>query len=201
MAQVMVLIQEVVVSGEISISDWPQRATNIGYYMGKYVREGQFYFHHAYDANNFLWILTPQPDDMEKFFGPRSFNVFVAQKPYGWNRSTFTWPPVGWEDARLRYLNSIERWKYYLTIIYCDLEPPQSVAATCAGEDPPSFSDYRAKMLDTGAKIRDFCISTPGFLFGGFDPREENIRPLFEQFFRYGYVDFEPPNTDPGAAT
>ncbi len=121
--------------------------------------------HEAFSGDSFLEILVPTTEQSGKFFGTNIFNIFIAQKAYGWiqcgdspNQRQFNWPPEGFLEARDRYLADLDRWPSYKTFIWVDFWTP---SLNLMG------NDWLSMMDQTDSAIQDFCDTTEGFTYMG----------------------------------
>lgn len=144
-------------------SPWP----TVGVELDTTTYQDDLFYHQGYKGDNFLEILVPKAEDVDKFFGTHVLNIFIVQRAYGWvecgdpNQREFQWPPPGFEEARARYLACKERFASYKTLIWVDFYS----AALAQLENPET--DWPNMMEDTRDAIQQFCSNTEGFEYMG----------------------------------
>lgn len=121
----------------------------------------------AFSNDNFLETLVPTTEESGKFFGTNIFNIFIAQKAYGWvqcgepNQREFQWPPTGFTEARQRYLDNLDRWPSYKCFVWVDFWTAQQ------NQGFYPTSDWLSMMEQTRTAIEEFCNTTQGFTYMG----------------------------------
>jgi hypothetical protein len=64
------------------------------------------------------------PPDIEKFFGTKTCNLFIASRPYGWSKGsgnwTESWPPEGFDESVARHKQTYKQFARYETHIWTD---------------------------------------------------------------------------------
>lgn len=159
-------------------SPWKGIATTLDV---KYDKD--YFYYQKFKHDNFLASLVP---DTEDFFGTKVFNIFIAQRPYGWkecggpNQRQFQWPPDGFQESLDRYLLVKDRFASFKTYIWVDYW------TALENRTINPASDWVTMMDDTNAAIEAFCTATPGFTYMG--KIESQVEPNFffeqiEEFF------------------
>lgn len=155
-------------------SPWPQ----IGRDLDETYKT-EYLFHQPYSDDNFLELLMPtatwvtsqqgEIDITGKFFGVKSFNIFIASKLYGWTGTdpnrTFDWDDPD-SDFSTDLQTTLDRWDKnyarfasYQTLIWVDKYTALQVQKQYPDSRMPEMMDSVAR------KMQDLCTTTKGFTF------------------------------------
>lgn len=122
-------------------------------------------YHQKFENDNWWEALLPAlgpPLEPLKYFGVKSLNIFIVQKPYGWVDTgggyEFTWPPVGMNEAFDS--RPLDQFASYKTIIYVDTHIADVVQSECPESAMPEMMDR------TASAFEEFC-DREGFEWGG----------------------------------
>jgi hypothetical protein len=131
--------------------------------------------HQSFGDDNFLTSVTVPPD-VEDFFGTFTYNIFVVQKPYGWERTEgskrrFNWPPLGLTETLARYLEVAPKFASIITVFYIDIWSAEQFVAENPG------SDLVNMLRRTGQEIELMCQGSEYLYFGGY--LESAVGPEF----------------------
>ncbi len=123
--------------------------------------EKRMFYHQKFENSQWWEALLPKETE---YFGVKSLNIFVVQKPYGWVDSgggefEFVWPSVGMTDAFATRLR--DKFTSYKTIIYVDTHVADLVQSECPESAMPEMMDR------TASAFEEFCGATEGFEWGG----------------------------------
>lgn len=143
----------------------------------------KLFYHQRFKDDNFLKILVPLEEDIDKFFGTKVKNLFIAQRAYGWvpcvppdeQQLEFRWPPDGFDELRELYLQYRDRFASYETLIWVDFWSAQMQT------DIIPTTEWLEMMEQTDEAIQEFCDTTPGFTYMG--RITEQVEPNF--FYQY----------------
>lgn len=136
-------------------SQWPAIGNQLVDQLPK-----RMFLHQKYGGENPLKILTPNET---VYFGVKSYNIFIAQKPYGWkqlvtdggpsNTWRFNWPPEGWDisitNLRATYANYFASYK---TLVYIDMWLANQIKSECPD------SDIIFMMNRTASHLQQLCV-------------------------------------------
>lgn len=160
--------------------------------------ESEYLYHQGFDHDNLLKALMPpiEYEDSEgnmvniekKFYGPKSFNIFIAQKPYGWTNVSGDQWEFDWEAYKAELQDDLDRWQdcydrfsSYKCLIWTDLYSAQKVV------DANPQSKYLEMMTQTAAALSGLCDELEGFEYMGElseKPEMNFFQEKIDEFFK-----------------
>lgn len=187
-------------------SPWPDIGNELdNFYLNSSDGHPEYFFHQAYNKDDFLYCLVPAPtwehpdqgtlsNAQNIFFGTKILNIFIAQKPYGWvpgggeggGGYSFAWddPGSAWtlkvNDFIAQLNHCYKRFPYYHTKIYVDMWTALRVQAECPQSDMPQM------MCRTATKLKELCLTTKGFEWGGIIRSQvpaDYFKPTIDAFY------------------
>ena len=157
-------------------SPWPQIGDDLDE-----TYKTEYLFHQGYHNDNFLEILMPpttfvsktqdEIDITGRFFGVKSFNIFIASKLYGWGGTnpnrTFDWDDPNSEFSK-NLQQDVDRWEKnyprfasYQTLVWVDKYTANQIKKDYPDSQMPEMMDSVAR------KMEEFCTNTTGFTWKG----------------------------------